>query len=494
MSTGEGSETKHPPRGRKPGKTISRRDFSRKASVLLGAGTIAAGGSAVSQTPGRKRGPEQKNVLLLVSDDHGCGELGCYGNRVIRTPNMDRLAENGVRFTNAFATVASCSPSRSVIYTGLHNHTNGQYGLQHRIHNQYTHRWVQGIPMLLKRKGYRTAVVNKFHVQPREVYPFDEVITEGVHGRDVYTMAVKAREFIETDPGRPFFLVMGYSDPHRDWVKSNRRDYPRVERVTYSTDEVILPPYLPDEPEVREEFTEYYQSVSRLDQGIGYVLDFLEKTGHADDTLVMYISDNGIPFPGAKTTLYDPGIHLPMIVSSPTLRRRGAVNNAMVSFIDIVPTILDWTGAEPPPYGLPGRSILPILEEENPPGWDEIFASHTFHQITMYYPMRAIRTRRYKYIRNLAHKLDYPFASDLYNSPTWQGILRRGDSMMGVRPIEAYIHRPEEELYDLESDPNEVNNLAADSRYANVLDDLRKRLRVFQEETDDPWMVKYFYE
>ena len=183
-----------------------------------------------------------------------------------------------------------------------------------------------------------------------------------------------------------------------------------------------------------------------------------------------------------------------MIISSPTLRKRDFVNNAMVSWIDILPTIVDWTGCEKPPYNLPGRSIMPVLNEENPKRWDTIFASHVFHEVTMYYPMRVIRTRKYKYILNLAHQLDYPFASDLYASPTWQGVLRRNDKMIGARSVEAYIHRPKEELYDLENDPNEVNNIAGNPEYAGILNDLRVRLKKFQEDTNDPWIVKYKYE
>jgi N-sulfoglucosamine sulfohydrolase len=146
------------------------------------------------------------------------------------------------------------------------------------------------------------------------------------------------------------------------------------------------------------------------------------------------------------------------------------------------------------PYNLHGRSFLAVLDQEHPAGWNESFASHTFHEITMYYPMRMIRTRQYKYILNLAHQLPYPFASDLYASPTWQGVLKRGDEMFGKRKVDPYINRPREELYDLESDPNEVKNLATDPAMANVLADLRKRLKQWQENTKDPWVVKYEYE
>ena len=223
------------------------------------------------------------------------------------------------------------------------------------------------------------------------------------------------------------------------------------------------------------------------------MLDAIEATGHADDTLVIYVSDNGPPWPGAKTTLYEPGIHLPLIISSPGQERRGVVTQAMASFIDITPTILDWASVKPP-ENVTGRSLLPILEQENPAGWDTVFGSHTFHEITMYYPVRMIRTRRYKYLLNLAHPLSFPFASDLWACDTWQGVLRRGDQHYGQRSVQAYLQRPREELYDLQNDPHEIHNLADDPAHAATLADLRQRLRQWQQQTGDLWSVKYTYE
>lgn len=436
---------------------------------------------------------EQRNVLLLISDDHGL-QLGCYGDHVIQTPSLDRLAASGTRFSMAFATVASCSASRSVIYTGLHTHTNGQYGHEHDYHHQRTQAFVKSMPMLLNETGYRTGIIGKIHVGPPEVYPFQQTKFKGVQGsRDVIGMAEAADRFINTDKDKPFCLVIGYSDPHRTangfGGETERRG---VRKVNYDPEELVVPPFLPDEPEVREELVQYSEAVSRMDQGVGKVLEALDASGRADETLVIYISDNGIAFPGAKTTVYEPGIHLPMLVRVPG-RKAGVVNQAMVSFVDIVPTVLDWAGVKAP-YPLPGRSILPIVDQEKPDGWDVIFASHTFHEITMYYPMRVIRTRRYKLILNLAHQLDYPFASDLYASKTWQGVLRRQDKMFGNRTVDAYIHRSREELYDLENDPHELKNLAGDLKYAEVLSDLRGRLKEFQQDTKDPWIVKYRYE
>jgi len=428
----------------------------------------------------------RRNILLLIGDDHGL-EAGCYGNPVIRTPHLDRLAREGVRFANAFSTVASCSPSRSVIYTGLFIHTNGQYGLAHPPHKQSTGRQIPSLPALLNARGYRTAVIGKLHVEPPEVYPFGQVLPSAGGNRDVATMAQRARQFFAASD-QPFCLVVGFSDPHRAGAGfANDRTFPEVETIRYRPEEVIVPPFLPDSPEVRRDLAEYYTAVSRLDQGIGSMIRALEETGKLDETLVIYTSDNGMPFPGAKTNLYDAGIHLPLIVRAPEQRERGVVNEAMVSWVDLLPTLLEWAGV-PPPTGLPGRSLLPILATRRPAGWDTIFASHVFHEITMYYPMRAIRTRQHKLIWNLAHELPFPHASDLWGSPTWQHIRRRADGRMGSRTVAQYLQRPEFELYDVVADPHELRNLAGDPACASVLADLRTRLRQWMEETRDPWL------
>jgi N-sulfoglucosamine sulfohydrolase len=438
--------------------------------------------------------PKPRNVVLLIADDLGF-QLGCYGDKAIRTPNIDALAKNGVRFTHAFAAVSSCSPSRATIYTGRHTHTNGQYGLAHGGHNFHTFANVRGLPALLKTNGYRTGIVGKIHVLPKSVYPFEVEMVKDIGGnRGVAEMGRQARRFFRDSDDKPFALVVGFSDPHRSAKGfGNENKYPGVKEIAYDPGAVNVPYFLSDKEDVRRDLADYYQSISRLDQGVGFVLDALKETKHADDTLVIFLSDNGPPFPGAKTTLYDSGVHLPLIVSSPVQKKRGGVNKAMVSWIDVLPTILDWTGSKAPPT-LTGRSVLPILDEENPKGWDVVYGSHQFHEVTMYYPMRMIRTRTHKYIRNIAYKLDYPFAADIYNSPTWQGILRRGDKKMGERTVESFVHRPLEELYDLERDPHELKNVAADPAYADALKDLRARLKTWQEKTRDPWLVKYRYE
>lgn len=310
-------------------------------------------------------------------------------------------------------------------------------------------------------------------------------------GRDVYEIAQKAREFFAADNSQPFFLLIGYSDPHRaKGGFANEYEYPGIQKITYNPKKVRIADFLPNLPEVRQDLAEYYQAISRLDQGVGLVIKALKQSGKKDETLIIFVSDNGMPFVGAKTNLYDPGIHLPLIIRSPLQKKRSVVNHGMVSWIDITPTILDWAGIKPP-YKLPGRSILPILEQSNPPGWDSVFASHSFHWISEYYPMRAIRTQQYKYIWNLAHQLPYPLAGDIRDSLTWQGVVSRKNPMIGRRSLEAYLYRPEHELYHLKKDPYEVHNVAKNPAYTSVLAKVQTQVRKLMQDTSDPWVSNF---
>jgi N-sulfoglucosamine sulfohydrolase len=433
---------------------------------------------------------DTRNVVLIIADDQGL-DLSVYDNRILRTPSLASLAGRGTLFTEAFATVSSCSPSRSVIYTGLYSHSNGMYGLAHDVHNQHLLPSVRTLPQLLKTAGYRTGLVGKKHILPENALPFDEELApERPGNRDVAFMAGAARQFIANSAGRPFLLVVGFSDPHRaEQNFGNTRAWPGIERQVYDPAKVVVPGHLADLPEVRRDLADYYESISRLDSGVGLLMDVLRETGHSSDTLWVYLSDNGRAFPGAKTTLYDEGIHLPLIIWSPAQKKHGIRNDAMVSWVDILPTILDWTGVPTPQsQPLPGRSILPILESSDPPGWDRVFASHGFHEIQQYYPMRALRTRDYKYIANLASPLEFPIAGDIASSPTWRAIAARPAVGLGARTLQAFLHRPAEELYDLREDPAEVHNLAADPAHQAVLESMRAELKRFRIATSDPWL------
>ena len=446
-----------------------------------------------------------RNVVMFVVDDQG-RDAGCYGNTAISTPHLDRLAAAGTRFEAAFCTTASCSASRSVILTGLHNHRNGQYGHQHSIHNFHTLKNVRSLPVFLEQAGYRTARIGKYHVQPEEIYRFETVLRGNQGGsRNAVSMAETCRPWIADDDQRPFFLYFCTSDPHRSRRNAkqpltepdpfgNGPKYAGVVEKEFAPEDVVVPPYLPDTPECRLEIAQYYQSVHRLDQGLGKLLEILESTGHWNDTLILYLSDNGIAFPGAKTNLYDPGMQLPLVVRDPFSKDRPSVTNAMVNWTDLTPTILDFAGALPSKYRFHGRSFLDVLRGTRADDRDHVFASHTFHEVTMYYPMRVLRTRKHKYILNLAHGLTYPHASDLWASAAWQGVWQRKDRYYGKRTVDAYLHRAREELYDLERDPHEVINLAENPEHQIVLEELRARMKTWRKESADPWFYKYIYE
>src|SRR5262245_2073408 len=436
-----------------------------------------------------------RNVVVIVADDLG-RQLGCCGDTVSRTPHIDALAGDGTRFDWAFCTTASCSPSRSVILTGLQNNANGQYGMQHDSQNFSTRPFVKSLPELLGQAGCRTCSIGKVHVQPEEQYKFDRYANDGIAGgRNGVRMAENAEKFIREDDARPFFIYFCPTDPHRAQKGfANEASYEGVTPVKFDAQKIPVPHFLPDRPEVRAELAEYYESIARVDQGVGRLVSALKATNHLDDTLILFLSDNGPPFPGAKTNLYDAGTRLPLIIRSPVQEEPPVVSKALGNWTAPVPTSLEFTGTKPPPYPLHGRSLLPILDRPAQQGWDEIYQSHSFHEVTMYYPMRAIRTRKYHYILNLAHPLPYPFASDLFDSPTWQSVLKRKDTQYGSRTVEAYLHRPREELYDVAADPEEVVNLAGNAEYAKVLAELREKVAAWQKKTDDPWLIKYQHE
>jgi N-sulfoglucosamine sulfohydrolase len=469
------------------------------------------------------KGAPGQNVVLFVCDDWG-RDAGCFGNPVIKTPHIDQLSREGTRFERAYCTTASCSASRSVILTGLHNHLNGQYGHQHDVHHFSAFPGVRSLPTILAEGGYRTARIGKFHVAPEQVFKFETVL-EG-NPRNGVAMAEKCRAWFASDDRRPFFLYFCTADPHRsgrvidsDPAKpnafGNEVNHEGVDEVKYDPAHVLVPPWLPDTPECRAEIAQYYQSVSRVDQGLGRLVQVLKDAGRYENTLIIFTSDNGMAFPGSKTNLYEPGMHLPLIVRAPAQANRGGTCDAMVSWTDFTPTILDFCGVNAPDappvrgvaenpgnarrqrpekYTFHGRSWAGLWDQENAQGWDEVYGSHTFHEITMYYPMRVIETRRWKLIFNLAHELSFPFASDLWESPTWQSVARSGESHYGGRLVAQYLHRPKYELYDKQADPDEFKNVADHSANAAVLKELSGKLKDFQARTRDPWLVKYEHE
>lgn len=476
---------------------------------------------------------EKPNVVLFVTDDQS-PVAGCYGNAIIKTPHLDALAQEATLFTHAFATTASCSASRSVILSGLQNHFNGQYGHTHHFHKfeSFPSMKAFALPQLMAQAGYRTVQIGKLHVAPESVYHFERYLSG--NGRNARQMAEACEPVLSEESDKPFFLYFATADPHRGGGedqsfpgkhkpdlfgnKPNKGSHQGIEEVFYDPAEVLVPGFLPDTPESRAEIAQYYQSCSRIDQGLGRLIALLKENGKWDNTVIIFTADHGMAFPGAKTTVYEAGLRVPFVVRHPGIAQKGISNNAMISHADITPTILDLAGALDETQNAPkkplkvdpvgvgenrgeipesyhGHSWLSLLGTSDSKGWDQISASHTFHEIQMYYPMRVIRDRNHKLIWNIAYRQPYPFASDLWAAATWQAQWEKGkDAPYGGRTVDSYINRPQFEFFDIASDPNESRNLADDPAYAETLAKYKELLEADQKRTGDPWILKWSYE
>ncbi|XP_043192863.1 N-sulphoglucosamine sulphohydrolase-like [Amphibalanus amphitrite] len=321
-------------------------------------------------------GQAKKNILFLIADDAGF-ETPVYGNTVCQTPNLDRLAAQSVVFDNAFTSVSSCSPSRAALLTGLPSHQNGMYGLHHSVHHFNSFDGVVSLPALVRQHGVRTGIIGKKHVGPSSVYPFDFSYTEeDGHsilqvGRNITHIKELVGRFLATTPrSQPWFLYVGFHDPHRcghthpelgQFCERFGADggIPDWTPVWYSPDSVEVPYNVQDTPAARADIAAQYTTVSRLDQGVGLVLAELERLGLTDSTLVVYTSDNGAPFPGGRTNLYEPGVAEPLLLSVPGVGGRRQASP--VSLLDLVPTALDWLGISYPHYHLNNRTAAVTL-------------------------------------------------------------------------------------------------------------------------------------
>jgi len=453
---------------------------------LASAGVAVLMAAAVAQTGWSA--PERPNVLLITADDLGL-QLSCYGDKHARTPNLDALAGAGVRFNTAYVTQSSCSPSRASILTGLYPHSHGHTGLAvvgnpplDRKYHEHT------LPAVLKAAGYRTGIIGKLHINPAAAFPFDFNRNRdiGPHGTlEVRGVAGTARDFILQDRAAPFFLMVNYFDPHRPLI----RQVDGLPEKPYQKGDVPAWPFQQVESEkVLEDVADYYNSVRRLDAGIGLLLEALESTGMGRNTLVIFLSDNGPPFARAKTTCYEAGLRVPFIVRWPGVSTAGLVSDAFVSAVDIVPTVLDAVGIEVPGH-LQGHSLRAVVGGDDT-NWRRTLAGEfERHTVRPFFPRRALRDDRYKIIHNLL-ALEQVRLGGLVTVDGDSAPRVALESAYRGTPAQEAMKRltgpPEWELYDLHGDPNEFVNLAPHPEKAGMLERMKGLLREWQMETKDP--------
>jgi N-sulfoglucosamine sulfohydrolase len=449
------------------------RGYIGSAATCLGLLLTVAGAAPV----------DRPNILLITSEDNGA-HLSCYGDPYVRTPHLDKLAGDGIRFVNAYVTQAGCSQSRASIFTGLYPHQNGQIGLATHGLRMYR-KDTPNIFGELKRAGYTTGLIGKIHVNPESAFPLD--YHNGLGGfshRDVAKEATLARAFMQK-ARKPFLLMVNYKDAHRPFIKQQKG----LPKKPLEPGEIeVLPQIGLDTPNLRRQTADYYNCMMRLDDGIGMLIQAVKDAGKWDNTLIVYLGDHGADILRGKRTSYEGGLKIPLIASWPGRMQRGQVRGDLVSTIDLMPTFLELAGITNPPK-LPGRSLVPMLRGESPDWREHLYTEYHLHSGHNYYPQRTVRDGRYKLILNLmAGELNpgYAFTNDRFFD---EGEIERVLATAPPHVRAAYARlkiAPEYELYDLDNDPWEFHDLVADPAYGDVLKRLKEELSEWRVRTEDP--------
>ncbi|MCR9295314.1 MAG: sulfatase [bacterium] len=409
------------------------------------------------------------NIVFIIADDLTYRDLGCYGGQA-HTPNIDRLAEQGMQFSHCFQSAPMCSPTRHNIYTGLYPVKSGAYP---------NHTFVQdGTPSIvhyLRPLGYRVALSGKTHIGPKESFPFEYSAQD--NNPD---MQAVAKLFAECSASNtPFCLFACSNEPHSPWNKGDASRYP--------ADKVELPAYIADTPVVRENFSRYLAEISYYDDQVGQIVDLLDRHNLSANTLLMVVSEQGNSFPFAKWTCYDQGLQSAMIVRWPGTIQAGSQTDAIVEYTDICPTFVAAAGGEPSAT-LDGKSFLNVLT-----GRTNEHKQYTFGEMTTRgiingsdaYAIRSVRNRQYRLIWNLNHESE--FTNACTSSDYFASMVRaaeKGDSH-AEQLVNKYRFRPELELYDCVADPDQMNNLAEDPGYSDVLQSLMAELKDWMQSQGD---------
>lgn len=445
--------------------------------TILSATSVSFAAAPVAPAAAKPKEPPKPNIVLIIADDLGCEDVGIYGSKAVKTPNIDRLAHEGLRFESAFVTASSCSPSRCSIITGRYPHATGAAWLHQPLPKEQT-TFVEK----LRNAGYWTAAAGKWHLGPQVKDRFD-VVHEGerrIEGQkpDGSGCSWWVPTIEERPKDKPFFLWLAAFDPHRPYS-------PDTIPQPHDPAQAWVPPYLPDHPDTRADLALYYDEIARLDAYVGRVLDALARQGVLDHTAIFFISDNGRPFPRCKTTVYDSGIRTPLLVRWPQRIRSGGLCPHLVSTVDLAPTFLDLAGVRQSPT-FQGKSFASLLTKPDGAATRQmIFAEHNWHDYAAY--ERSIRTTRYKYIRNSWPDLTASPPADAVSSSTFQAMRRlQAEGKLTAEQAAPFLApRPAEEFYDLTSDPNELRNLAADPAQAKIVGRLRTMLDQWRKETAD---------
>ena len=431
------------------------------------------------------------NILFISVDDMNADSVGVYGCKLKDTsPNMDRLASQGLRFKYAHVQVGNCKPSRNVMVSGRYPHNNRVEGFYPVRDPDYP-----VLADLMSQNGYFTGIRGKVsHSTPYHPYKWDIVLDviegEKMHLKNAesYYKSAKAGIAASKTAGKPFCLLMNISDPHKPFYAMGKggdtKKDPNVPSRVFKADEVPIPGFLFDDPAVRTELAHYYSSVRRGDDCLGAILKALRESGEEDNTLIMFLSDHGMPLPFAKTAIYHHSTHTPWIVRWPGKVKANTVDDQhMISAVDLLPTLLDAAGIKHP-KGLDGRSFLPLLGGETQTGRDMIFKEYNENAGGGRHPMRSVQTKKFGYIFNPWADGIRKFRTATTGTMTYRKMkeVAQTDEKLAAR-LNLFDYRVREEFYNYENDPDGLSNLIDDPNHADEIKRHRKAL--------EDWMVKY---
>lgn len=425
----------------------------------------------LSAQPAAGQALKRPHIIFIIADDVSWNDIGCYGNPFVRTPHIDKIAKEGIRFENAFLTISSCSPSRNSILSGRYPHNTGAAELHTPLPEDQV-----PFPLLLKESGYYTVQAGKSHFGAPALRAFDkayELKEAGTGGEERWVRCLRERP-----RDKPVFAWFASTDAHRKW-QADDFDTP------HDPDKVIVPPYLADTRSTREDIASYYNEISRLDHYVGEVVKELRAQGIEKNTLILIMADNGRPFPRDKTRLYDSGIKTPFIIKwTEGINNPGSVSESMISAVDIAPTLLEIASVESI-RAIQGKSFRKLLSNPSLPFREHVFAEHNWHDYEAY--ERMVRTREFLYIFNARPSLSNQGPADSNTSPSFDDLKKlRDEGRLTAAQNDIFMApRPYEELYDNAKDPMQLVNLASVPEYREALEQLRAVLHQWQKETKD---------
>jgi len=410
---------------------------------------------------GQAEAAKQPNILIVIADDLNKDSVGIYGNKDVKTPNIDRLASQGMRFNLAYTSTAMCAPTRQQMYTGLYPVRSGAYPNHSKVKPG-----TKSLVHYLKALGYRVGLSGKRHFGPPSSFPFEQV------SRKVDAKAI--REFVARDEKQPFCLLVTSNSPHVPWSAGDASQYDPAK--------LTIPPYWVDTPEMRESLTRYYAEITDLDREVGECMKILRETKQEDNTAMIFTTEQGAQYPGCKWTCYENGLNVGFIVRWPGQVKPGSVSDAMIHYVDVAPTLVEMAGGEAI-KGLDGRTFLGVLRGKTKRHNSVTYGVHTqmnaIGSPPTGYAVRSIRAGKWKYIMNLNHKVTFKNALTQNDKENyWASWVRTAKTdPKAARLVKRYLNRPTEELYDLSKDPHELNNLAGREKQAKVKARLKQQLQ-----------------